>query len=142
MVGWPFSGSQFIHLTIHASEPPIKRFAQKFTYLGIDAIASRDLGFAYRQKQVSGGTAVQLSAPTVGFTSDKASGSSISLPIRAPSPDRRRREPSPPPAKRFKPSSPPPARRDRERDRDRDRDERWEDRGPSGPARRPSPRPH
>jgi len=35
---------------VYSSDPPIKRFAQRHMYLGIDAIADRDLGFALARK--------------------------------------------------------------------------------------------
>lgn len=116
------------------ADPPIKRFAQRYIHLGIDAIASRDLGFAHRTKQAStpptNTNVIPPAAPAVDRDRDRAPDRPLSTP-RRPSPEpRRRRDPSPPPAKRFKPSSPPPTRRvDRGGPRDHDRD-RWDDAPP------------
>lgn len=91
-------------------DPPIKRFAQRFTYLGIDVIASRDLGFGVRPGP--GGTNKTENAFNNGGPSTMNTVSSK----RAASPGsdtRRKREPSPPPPKRFKQSSPPPRERER-----------------------------
>ncbi|KAL0060538.1 mRNA 3'-end-processing protein rna14 [Marasmius tenuissimus] len=38
---------------VYPSESPIKRFASRYTYLNIDGIASRDLGFARAKKEIS-----------------------------------------------------------------------------------------
>uniref|UniRef100_A0A0W0FHF3 mRNA 3'-end-processing protein RNA14 n=1 Tax=Moniliophthora roreri TaxID=221103 RepID=A0A0W0FHF3_MONRR len=38
---------------IYPNDPPIKRFAQRYTYLNTDSIALRDLGFAKAKKDVS-----------------------------------------------------------------------------------------
>ncbi|KAL0575471.1 mRNA 3'-end-processing protein rna14 [Marasmius crinis-equi] len=38
---------------VYPSESPIKRFASRYTYLNIDAIAARDLGFARAKKEIS-----------------------------------------------------------------------------------------
>ncbi|KAM6489260.1 Suppressor of forked protein (Suf) domain containing protein [Amanita muscaria] len=35
---------------VYPQDPPMKRFAQRHTYLGVDAIASHDLGFAFAKK--------------------------------------------------------------------------------------------
>lgn len=105
-------------------DPPIKRFAQRHTYLGTDAIAARDLGFAMAGRQPAG------SSPSTSSI-EKRTDSLLSItsaahmpptqppPKRQPSPELKRREESvkpdfAPPAKRARPMSPP-------RDRDRDR---------------------
>ncbi|KAG1741373.1 hypothetical protein EDB19DRAFT_1705866, partial [Suillus lakei] len=107
---------------VYPSDPPIKRFAQRHTYLGTDAIAARDLGFAMAARQPAALANDSL------FSLTSASHMPVSQPPtkRAPSPDYKRREGSArpdfgPPSKRQRPSSPP---------RDRDR-ERWE-----GPPRK------
>lgn len=117
------------------TDTPIKRFAQRYIYLGIDTIAGHDLGFAQRSRQSPASAAGPIPAPSnTGFAIAPPTGpASDRIPPRRASPDNRgrRREPSPPPAKRFKPSSPPPgpARREREPQR------------PAPPPRRPSPPP-
>lgn len=102
-------------------DPPIKQFAYKYTYLAVDAIASRDLGFGAKQ---SVGTPAPAPKPEPTLT--PVPNPSLNLPStnatnkRAASPARRR-DPSPPPPKRFKGNSPPPGgRRDFDRDRGRD----------------------
>ncbi|KAG6336073.1 hypothetical protein ID866_3020 [Astraeus odoratus] len=111
---------------VYSNDPPIKRFAQRHTYLGTDAIAARDLGFAMAGRQP--GSAGSASASTMSF--EKRTESLQSLipqtnvpppqpPKRQPSPDLKRREDSVkpdfgPPTKRQRPLTPP-----RERDRDR-----------------------
>lgn len=107
-----------------ATDPPIKRFAQRHTYLGTDAIAARDLGFAMAGRQPVGASSSTSSL-------EKRTDSLLSItsaahmpPIQPPpkrqaSPELKRREESvkpefAPPAKRARPMSPP-----RERDRDR-----------------------
>lgn len=117
-----------------SQDPPIKRFAQRHTYLGTDAIAARDLGFAMaaRQPAALGSTSTLNSIEKRTdslFSLTSASHMPTSQPPvkRTSSPDYKRREGSArpdfgPPSKRQRPSSPPP--------RDRDR-ERWE-----GPPRR------
>jgi cleavage stimulation factor subunit 3 len=109
-------------LIILTTDPPIKRFAQRHTYLTTDAIASRDLGFGITRR--NSGASPDTSSVTVtrGDTSMSISGGPPAQDRkRAPSPDRRREESS---YKRQRPLSPPP--RDRERGRD----------GPPPPRRR------
>lgn len=116
----------------------IKRFAQRYTYLGIDTIAAHDLGFAERARQVVPPVAIPP-PPITNFAATPPTGpAGDRLPPRRSSPDPRgrRREPSPPPAKRFKPASPPPGPRRESRWDDRDRER---ERPP--PPRRPSPPP-
>lgn len=126
-------------------DPPIKRFAQRHTYLNFDGIAYRDLGVSmFRQQQASGGggssnALVRTETITsLNSHSNPSSGSgSMIQPTatkRVPSPDRTRRdEPKGGdygglPHKRSRPLTPPP------RDRDRDR---WE--GPPKGRRYGSP---
>jgi len=40
--------------TVSPSDPPIERFAQHHIYLGMDAIAARDLGFAMARQGAAG----------------------------------------------------------------------------------------
>jgi cleavage stimulation factor subunit 3 len=98
------------------ADPPLKRFAQRHTYLGTDAIAARDLGVALiRQHSTPTNASVKIES-SISVTTTATS-------KRPPSPDssRRRDERDHPSHKRQRVS---PAPRDRERDRDRDRD--WE----------------
>ncbi|EGO01439.1 hypothetical protein SERLA73DRAFT_166004 [Serpula lacrymans var. lacrymans S7.3] len=120
---------------VYPSDPPIKRFAQRHTYLGTDAIAARDLGFAVVGRQ-SGAVGSGSSTSSIEKRTDSqlsiASASTVpavpppvSTPTliahtkRAPSPDFKRRDESRapgdygPPSKRPRPMSP--ASRDRER---------------------------
>ena len=41
---------------VYPNDPPIKRFAQRHIYLGVDAIAARDLGFALARRHNAGST--------------------------------------------------------------------------------------
>lgn len=41
---------------VYPNDPPIKRFAQRHIYLGVDAIAARDLGFAIARRHNAGST--------------------------------------------------------------------------------------
>ncbi|KAG8917680.1 mRNA 3'-end-processing protein rna14 [Tulasnella sp. 417] len=113
-----------------ATNPPIKQFAHKYTYLGIDAIASRDLGAGGRGSATgtSGKTAEGAPLTPLATTASNAgvppNGNVANK--RAASPARRR-DPSPPPNKRFKGNSPPPLGgrgRDWESGRDRERGKR------------------
>ncbi|KAF8759051.1 Suf protein [Rhizoctonia solani] len=103
---------------IYPNDPPIKRFANRYTYLGVDTIASNDLGFkVVRQSGSAGGVAAPASPPTSNAK-------------RAASPPRRAPDP---PAKRFKGQAPDADRareqeRERERERDRDPAEREKER--------------
>ncbi|KIJ12905.1 hypothetical protein PAXINDRAFT_117668 [Paxillus involutus ATCC 200175] len=108
---------------VYPTDPPIKRFAQRHTYLGTDAIAARDLGFAMAgRQQVGPGSSSSIEKRTdslVSITSTAHIQPPQPPPKRQPSPDLKRREDSvkpdfAPPAKRPRPSSP-------IRDRDRDR---------------------
>jgi cleavage stimulation factor subunit 3 len=105
-------------------DPPIKRFAQRHTYLGTDAIAARDLGFAMAGRQPAGASYSTSSLEKrtdslLSITSAAHMPPTQPPPKRQPSPELKRREESvkpefAPPAKRARPMSPP-------RDRDRDR---------------------
>jgi len=75
--------------TVSPSDPPIKRFAQRHIYLGTDAIAARDLGFAMARKGAAGNG--------IGRTETHLSSGRTSLPTptshkRPPSPDYRKCE--------------------------------------------------
>ena len=123
-------------------DPPIKRFAQRHMYLGIDAIADRDLGVAMARKATAtnslGKSETQQSLMSSGLTQGTK---------RNASPDYRgKREDirggsgggggsgDYNQSKRMRPSSPPP------RGVDRDRETRW-DGGPSSRRRPFSPPP-
>ncbi|KAG5641047.1 hypothetical protein DXG03_006292 [Asterophora parasitica] len=106
---------------VYPTDPSIKRFAQRHIYLGTDAIAARDLGFAMARKattsQPLGRTETAHSLSSTGAT---ASGSNP--PHKRPvSPDYRKRDERggggdySQSHKRARPLSPPP--RERERDR-------------------------
>lgn len=111
-------------LTNLVIDPPIKRFAQRHTYLGTDAIAARDLGFAMAGRQPAGASSSISSIEKrtdslLSITSAAHLPPTQPPPKRQPSPELKRREESvkpefAPPAKRARPMSPP-------RDRDRDR---------------------
>ncbi|KAJ1309611.1 hypothetical protein OPQ81_006383 [Rhizoctonia solani] len=96
---------------IYPNDPPIKRFANRYTYLGVDTIASNDLGFK-----------------VVRQTGSSAGGASASPPNnvakRAASPPRRAPDP---PAKRFKGQGSDNDRA-REQEREREREQRDRDR--------------
>ncbi|KZP19108.1 Suf-domain-containing protein [Athelia psychrophila] len=119
---------------VFPNDPPIKRFAQRHIYLGTDAIAARDLGFALARQagpnQPTGNPLARTETQSMSNLNN-VPGSSSSNNKRPASPDYRKREDRPPadhgPAhKRARPMSPV---------RDRDRGDRWE--GP--PRRRGSP---
>ncbi|CAE7226282.1 unnamed protein product [Rhizoctonia solani] len=93
---------------IYPNDPPIKRFANRYTYLGVDTIASNDLGFKVA-RQVGPSAAVTASPPS---SSTK----------RAASPPRRAPDP---PAKRFKGQG---AENDRAREQEREREREQRDR--------------
>lgn len=141
--GWsPSSNTNELDTKANVIDPPIKLFAQRYTYLGIDAIAGRDLGFAQRGKQPPPTapipTAIQPpTAPAAEREGGRALDRAPVGPRRTSPEPRRRREPSPPPAKRFKPSSPPPPARRNDRAPPRERD-RWDDGGVT-PRRAASP---
>lgn len=138
-----FSFPQHYSYYFQKKDPPIKRFAQRHMYLGIDAIADRDLGFALARKATA--------ANPLGKSETQQSLISSSTPQgtkRVASPDyRNKREDNNRGVgggggggggggsggtggdynqgnKRMRPSSPP-------RGVDRDRETRWE-----GPSRR------
>ncbi|KAL0948925.1 hypothetical protein HGRIS_009033 [Hohenbuehelia grisea] len=118
------------------ADTALKRFAQRYMYLGIDAIASRDLGVSMARATVAP-TAASTSGNQLGRTESQASlafNSPKTGHKRPSSPDHRngrddgRKSDHAPLAKRQRAQSPP------ARDRDRDR---WD--GP--PRRRHSPPP-
>ncbi|KAF8632394.1 hypothetical protein AX17_004835 [Amanita inopinata Kibby_2008] len=50
----------------YPQDPPMKRFAQRHMYLGVDAIASRDLGFAMAKKAGASGASSTSGASAAG----------------------------------------------------------------------------
>ncbi|KAF9567671.1 Suf-domain-containing protein [Agrocybe pediades] len=129
---------------VYVSDPPIKRLAQRHIYLGTDAIAERDLGFAIARRGNVAATSAsfdRLNASQGSLANLQNSSSSMSQPShsnnkRAASPEHRvkREEGRGDYAaghKRPRPASP-------ARPSERDRDGRWE--GPSQ-RRRFSPPP-
>ncbi|KAG5637435.1 hypothetical protein H0H81_004594 [Sphagnurus paluster] len=124
---------------VYPTDPPIKRFAQRHIYLGTDAIAARDLGFAMARKATSGAQPLGRSETQQSLVSTGAvnnSNGANATHKRPASPDYRKREERggggdySQSHKRARPLSPPP-RSDRDRDR-------WE---PPPPRRRFSPPP-
>ncbi|KIK71023.1 hypothetical protein GYMLUDRAFT_33130 [Collybiopsis luxurians FD-317 M1] len=107
---------------VYPNDPPIKRFAQRHIYLGLDAIASRDIGARVKKETTNRGGD---SLTSISSSSDRLSSSS-SLLKRQPSPEHEKRRGEHGGHKRQRNASP-------ARDRDRDR---WD-----GPARRRSPGP-
>ncbi|RDB20367.1 mRNA 3'-end-processing protein RNA14 [Hypsizygus marmoreus] len=122
---------------VYPTDPPIKRFAQRHIYLGTDAIAARDLGFAMARKATAQPLVRNETPQSLIASSSTANGGiSTSAHKRPSSPDYRKREDRGSGGdysqghKRARPLSPAPAGRG-ERDRDRDR---WEP--PPPPSRR------
>ncbi|KAG6910176.1 hypothetical protein DXG01_012625 [Tephrocybe rancida] len=121
---------------VYPTDPPIKRFAQRHTYLGTDAIAAQDLGFALARKapQALGREASQ----SIPAATTSGNAPSSSNPKRPASPDYRKREERggggdySQSHKRARGMSPPAPRSERERDR-------WDP--PPPPRRRFSPPP-
>ncbi|KAF5390357.1 hypothetical protein D9757_002906 [Collybiopsis confluens] len=107
---------------IYPNDPPIKRFAQRHIYLGLDAIASRDIGARVKKETNARGAE---SLTSISSSNDRSS-SSGSLLKRQPSPEHEKRRGDHGGHKRQRNASP---ARDRERDR-------WD-----GPSRRRSPGP-
>jgi cleavage stimulation factor subunit 3 len=70
-------------------DPPIKLFAQRHMYLGLDAIAARDLGFAMARKVANGTGALGRSETQQSLVSTTPA---INLHKRPSSPDYRKRE--------------------------------------------------
>ncbi|KAJ3761895.1 Suf-domain-containing protein [Lentinula raphanica] len=106
---------------MYPNDPPIKRFAQRHIYLGLDAIASRDIGARVRKENSNRGD----SLASITSISDRSS-SSNSVLKRQPSPEHEKRRGEHGGHKRQRNVSP-----SRERERDR-----WD-----GPSRRRSPMP-
>ncbi|GLB33223.1 putative suf-domain-containing protein [Lyophyllum shimeji] len=110
---------------IYPNDPPIKRFAQRHIYLGTDAIAARDLGFAMARKATSTTQTLARSETSQSIASTGPPPPST-VNKRAGSPEYRKRDDRGDYGqthKRARPLSPPPVRGvDRER-------ERWEPRG-------------
>src|SRR4051812_2599139 len=94
-------------------ESPLKRFASRYSYQGIDQILVRDLGFGV--KPAAAAPQPPVSVPAKRPLREE---SPARLSPRIPEPRYRDDRPPPPrddgPAKRHRPSSPP---RDRQRDR-------------------------
>jgi len=130
---------------VYPTDPPIKRFAQRHIYLGTDAIASRDLGFAMARQTGAAGSSNSLTRTdtqqSLLSNSNHQTGGGNTSHKRPASPDYRKRDDRPSSDygsahKRPRPMSPPIRDRDRERwdgpprrragspgwDRDRDRD--------------------
>ncbi|PPR07843.1 hypothetical protein CVT24_002988 [Panaeolus cyanescens] len=135
---------------VYASDPPIKRFAQRHMYLGTDAIADRDLGFAMARRGTSSsnGTSTSLGRSetsqsllnipstlnpsssnngNTGPSSGRQGGPSTQAQNKRPaSPDYGKRDDSRGDFgsgyKRQRPLSPGPGGRGGDRDRERDRD--------------------
>ncbi|KZT74626.1 Suf-domain-containing protein [Daedalea quercina L-15889] len=117
---------------VYPNDPPIKRFAERYKYLGTDSIANRDLGFSLsRQGSASsrsngsatlGRTDTQMSLISNAPSQPQATSSSSKRPS-SPEPHRRREE-------SRAPDYGPPSKRQRAGSRERDRD-RWD-----GPSRR------
>ncbi|KAH7918139.1 Suf-domain-containing protein [Leucogyrophana mollusca] len=116
---------------VYPSDPPIQRFAQRHTYLGTDAITTRDLGLAMATRQPTAlglsGSSRPLEKRTGALLSLSSNAGMLSSQLNTSSerplpPDYKRREGSArpsdsgPPTKRARPMSPPPPR-DRNRDR-------------------------
>ncbi|KAF5371988.1 hypothetical protein D9615_008143 [Tricholomella constricta] len=113
---------------VFPTDPPIKRFAQRHIYLGTDAIAARDLGFAMARKATTAQplgrseTAQSLSSTGGGGGGGTTSSNNNAPHKRPASPDYRKREERggggdySQSHKRARPLSPPPRG---ERDRDR-----------------------
>jgi cleavage stimulation factor subunit 3 len=132
----------FMSCLFYIKDPPIKRFAQRHMYLGIDAIADRDLGFAMARKATATSSLGKSETQQSLLSSGPQQGTK-----RMASPDyRSKREDNRggsggsggdynnQGSKRMRPSSPPP------RGVDRDRETRWEG-GPSSRRRPFSPPP-
>ena len=108
-------------------DPPLKRFAQRQMYLGIDAIADRDLGFALaRRAHREGSSTQQVLQPSASITMKRAASPDHSRKARAEEPLHKK-------ARQKSPMQPPPPR-EKERDRDWSRD-RERDRPPPPPRR-------
>ncbi|KAH9483272.1 mRNA 3'-end-processing protein RNA14 [Psilocybe cubensis] len=134
---------------VYTSDPPIKRLAQRHIYLGTDAIADRDLGFALARRATTSVASsslnrVEASQSLISLPTNSQSNSQTYGNKRPSSPDYRNKRDETRPNdyssthKRARPSSPPP-RAQQDRERDRDRDGRWDGSGP--PRRRFSPPP-
>lgn len=135
---WSVSLAYGLSQVLTLTDSPLKRFAQRFTYHGIDQIALRDLGFGLRSRQPP--PPVQSLPPRP-----------IS-PAKRPAPDSprdrrssidrdRERSRSPGPGyKRYRQASPPPPRRYPLPERERDRGPRYNN-GPPPRDRSPLPIP-
>ncbi|KAG6887539.1 hypothetical protein C0995_014547 [Termitomyces sp. Mi166 len=135
---------------VYPADPPIKRFAQRHTYLGTDAIAAQDLGFALARKapQALGRTETTTSVTTsnpgsvgsIGGSGGSGTNINAASHKRPASPDYRKREERggggggdySQSHKRARGMSPPPPRNERDRDR-------WD--APPSSRRRHSPPP-
>lgn len=98
----------------------MKRFAQRHTYLNIDGIASRDLGFSFRPHTSGGGLGRTETLTSITSTPSSQTQPQIqsSTSKRGVSPDRQRREDASTDAsghlhKRARPTSPPPREREK-----------------------------
>ncbi|KAG5340689.1 hypothetical protein C0989_000732 [Termitomyces sp. Mn162] len=114
---------------VYPLDPPIKRFAQRHTHLGTDAIAAQDLGFTLARKASKTGAQTlenAIIAPSNSGSRGNGGGSgsnnNIASHKRAVSPDYRERgggvsEDYPQSHKRTRGMSPPPPRIKRDRNR-------------------------
>ncbi|KAH0586846.1 mRNA 3'-end-processing protein RNA14 [Termitomyces sp. J132] len=117
---------------VYPLDPPIKRFAQRHTYLGTDAIAAQDLGFTLARKASetlarteTNATIAPSNSGSGGNGGGSGSNNNIASHKRAVSPDYRKREERggggsgdyPQSHKRARGMSPPPPRSERDRDR-------------------------
>ena len=88
------AGASVLHIhlppptNIYLKDPPIKRLAQRHIYLGTDAIADRDLGFAVARR--SGGNSVGRTETTQSVLT--SSQNTAPPPKRPASPDYRKRD--------------------------------------------------
>ncbi|KAH9843581.1 Suf-domain-containing protein [Rhodofomes roseus] len=115
----------------YPNDPPIKRFAERYKYLGTDAIANRDLGFSLSRQ----GNGRSNGSATLGRTDTQMSlvSNPPSQPQATPSSSKRPSSPESHGRRRDDSRAPdygPPSKRQRAVSRDRDRD-RWD-----GPPRR------
>ncbi|KAH7917406.1 hypothetical protein BV22DRAFT_1052452, partial [Leucogyrophana mollusca] len=129
---------------VYPSDPLIKRFAQRHTYLSTDAIAARDLGLAMVKRQLTALGLSDSSGPLEkqdsARPSDGGPPTKCARPISPPPPRDRDRDRWDSPPSRRRIGGPTAWERDRERERERERlpiereRERGDENGPSFPA--------
>ncbi|KAH9928857.1 uncharacterized protein B0H18DRAFT_999082 [Fomitopsis serialis] len=118
----------------YPNDPPIKRFAERYKYLGTDAIANRDLGFSLSRQ--GSGSSRSNGSGTLGRTETQMSLISNTASQSQGAPSSSKRPPSPEAHSRRRddsraPDYGPPSKRQRAGSRERERDARWD-----GPPRR------